>query len=337
MIKNSSSSKNLVILTTHFGINFSGGSTATHEIFVRLEDEFNHIIVVCNRLGNHRFKKVEFRLYNSLWDAYKILTSLDDKNTIYYGDFYNSVLFVWAKKRFYFTYHDNWPEMKNTSLSDQFRSIFYIPIYKAILKSAEKVIAVSKYKMNYITKYTAQAELVFNGFNVSMTKNIDDTKDQKKILMVGNIDKRKYQLAIKLFEKLGSDFEYQIHIFGRSIDKRVVDILDSYKFVTIMGFVQNIPYYAYNCLLHTSRIENLPLAICESVYCGTPVIAFNVGGISEVVKADNGILIDPFDFRQMKLSLRSILSGERGFSFRNNNLKNFDWELASADYLRILW
>jgi glycosyltransferase involved in cell wall biosynthesis len=243
---------------------------------------------------------------------------------------------VWAKKRFYFTYHDNWPEMKNTSLPDQFRSIFYIPIYKTILKSAEKVIAVSKYKMNYITKYTDQVELVFNGFNVSMTRNIDDTRDQKKILMVGNIDKRKYQLAIKLFEKLDSDFEYRIHIFGRSIDKGVVDILNSYKFVTIMGFVQNIPYHAYNCLLHTSRIENLPLAICESVYYGTPVIAFNVGGIGEVVNADNGILIDPFDLRQMKSSLRSILSGEKEFSFRNNNLKNFDWELASADYSKIL-
>ena len=140
MIKDRPMSKSLVILTTHFGTNFSGGSTATHEIFVRLQNEFHQIAVVCNKIGHHRFRKAEFKLYNSSLEAYKILRSLSNEDTIFYGDFYNSILFVWAKKKFYFTYHDNWPEMKKTSLYNYFRSVFYIPIYKNILKGSYKSI-----------------------------------------------------------------------------------------------------------------------------------------------------------------------------------------------------
>jgi glycosyltransferase involved in cell wall biosynthesis len=336
MIKDSSSSNNLVILTTHFGINFSGGSTATHEIFVRLEDEFNQIIVVCNKIGHHRFKKVEFRLYSSFWDAFKILTSLDDMNTIYYGDFYNSVLFVWAKKKYYFTYHDNWPEMRNISLSDQFRSIFYIPIYKTILKSAEKVIAVSKYKMKYIESFNRDVQLVYNGYNIEEDTIVPQFKEKNNIIMVGNIDRRKYQIFLRLLKNLGKDFEGKIDIFGHVTDKRLAKILNSYPFVNIRGFVNPIPYRSYKCLLHTSIIENLPIAVCESIMHNVPVVAFNVGGISEVVNATNGILVPPFDIKQMKNSIESLLSGDRDFSFSENDMVNSGWEIAGREYLKIM-
>lgn len=336
MIKDRSVPKSLIILTTHFGMNFSGGSTATHEIFVRLEDEFDQIVVVCNKIGNHRFKKIKFRLYNSFWQAYKIVMSLSDNDTVYYGDFYNSVLFVWARKKFYFTFHDNWPEMKNTSLYNYFKSIYYIPIYIAILRSAEKVIAVSKYKMNYIKKFNREVALVYNGYNFFEDREGTQIKGQNRIIMVGNIDKRKYQIALRLFRSLGKDFKGVIDIYGHFIDRHLAKLLNSYPFVNLKGFVHSIPYQSYNCFLQTSMIENLPIAICESIMHSVPVVAFNVGGISEVVNPSTGILVPPYDIKLMKSSIDSILSGDHEFSFSENELVNINWEIAGREYLKIL-
>jgi glycosyltransferase involved in cell wall biosynthesis len=42
-----------------------------------------------------------------------------------------------------------------------------------------------------------------------------------------------------------------------------------------------------------SRYENQPCVNLEAFCCGLPVIATNVGGISEVVNDSNGILVEP--------------------------------------------
>ena len=68
--------KRLVILTTHFGTNFSGGSTATCEIFSRLEDEFSEVIVVGTELGEHPFRQLQFLPYQNWIEAILILWKL---------------------------------------------------------------------------------------------------------------------------------------------------------------------------------------------------------------------------------------------------------------------
>ena len=44
-----------------------------------------------------------------------------------------------------------------------------------------------------------------------------------------------------------------------------------------------------------SRYENLPCVIIEALCCGLPVISTDVGGISEIINAGNGILINSED------------------------------------------
>lgn len=47
-----------------------------------------------------------------------------------------------------------------------------------------------------------------------------------------------------------------------------------------------------SALLLFSRIENLPCVILEALCCGLPVVSSNVGGIKEVVHAENGLLVE---------------------------------------------
>ena len=57
----------------------------------------------------------------------------------------------------------------------------------------------------------------------------------------------------------------------------------------------------------TSRFENAPVVISESIVKGVPVISTNVGGISEMVNKDSGILIKPENDEELIEALFSML------------------------------
>ena len=49
----------------------------------------------------------------------------------------------------------------------------------------------------------------------------------------------------------------------------------------------------FDCFVSTTESEGLPVSMMEAISFGIPVIASNVGGISEIVNNDTGILLDP--------------------------------------------
>jgi glycosyltransferase involved in cell wall biosynthesis len=66
---------------------------------------------------------------------------------------------------------------------------------------------------------------------------------------------------------------------------------------------------ACDAQIHTSREDNFPNVILESLFCGTPVLSIDKGGVSEMIRNGvNGILIDEHNlsagFEQL-LSLKS--------------------------------
>jgi glycosyltransferase involved in cell wall biosynthesis len=61
--------------------------------------------------------------------------------------------------------------------------------------------------------------------------------------------------------------------------------------------------------LMPSLIEGLPGVILEAMYCQTPVIANNVGGISEVVNDATGLLVEKGDEQGFIRAINEVLSG----------------------------
>lgn len=71
--------------------------------------------------------------------------------------------------------------------------------------------------------------------------------------------------------------------------------------------------------LMPSLIEGLPGVILEAMYCKTPVIANNVGGISEVVNDSTGWLIEKGDEQSFIRAVNEVLSGSNNTSQKITN------------------
>jgi glycosyltransferase involved in cell wall biosynthesis len=62
-----------------------------------------------------------------------------------------------------------------------------------------------------------------------------------------------------------------------------------------------------NALVMFSRFENSPCSIIEALCCGLPVIATNVGGISELLDENNGLLIESLDKKALVTAFEKMV------------------------------
>jgi glycosyltransferase involved in cell wall biosynthesis len=64
-----------------------------------------------------------------------------------------------------------------------------------------------------------------------------------------------------------------------------------------LGFLENDEVFKFyeitpiDVLINASSSEGIPVSIMEAQSCGIPVIATDVGGSSEIVNSNNGILL----------------------------------------------
>ena len=128
-------------------------------------------------------------------------------------------------------------------------------------------------------------------------------KDCCAILFVGRLEKPKgagYLLeCIPFLKSVGLNFHIYLAGDG-SYKKHFENYVVRNRFetqVTFLGQVSHneLPLY-YNMadiLVLPSEMEGIPMVILESLACGTPVVASNVGGIPDlIVNGNNGIILD---------------------------------------------
>lgn len=64
-------------------------------------------------------------------------------------------------------------------------------------------------------------------------------------------------------------------------------------------YLMSLVYSSLDCLLVASKSENFPYVILEALSCGTPAVAFRVGGIPELIThKNNGYLVSPYDLSE---------------------------------------
>jgi len=102
-----------------------------------------------------------------------------------------------------------------------------------------------------------------------------------------------------------------------------------------------LAYSAADVTVVPSRQENLPNTIMESQACGTPVAAFRIGGIPELVDHERtGVLAKPFDTHQLAAGISSILSDDRrgrewSSAAREKVEREFEFRKVAGRYLKL--
>lgn len=125
------------------------------------------------------------------------------------------------------------------------------------------------------------------------------TQRTKTIVWAGRLDRQKRPDI--LLSIVQSTPELQYEVFGYSSDKECADI------VAQLGKTPNVRLHqAYDsfervaalnpaALLYTSQWDGLPNVLLEAASHLIPIIAPNVGGVSELITRDTGYLVDQFD------------------------------------------
>lgn len=128
---------------------------------------------------------------------------------------------------------------------------------------------------------------------------------------------------LKIFsEVLNINPNIHLHLLGGGPLKirieEEVNRLGLDQFVTFHGFVNNPLSYikAADILVLPSIIEGLPGVLLEAMYCRTPVVAFDVGGISEIVTGETGRLIEENNQIDFAYAVCEILKVNKSYSDR---------------------
>ena len=98
-------------------------------------------------------------------------------------------------------------------------------------------------------------------------------------------------------------------------------------------------YSAADVFAASSREDNLPNTVIESLSCGTPVVAFDIGGMPDMINSGRtGQLVPAFDTASFGIALAAELGADRATrraTCRKSVLERFDVVHQAEAYRRI--
>ena len=187
--------------------------------------------------------------------------------------------------------------------------------------------------------------------NKFQAKNILNIDTNKKVILFGAIggtkDPRKgshiLEEALKIFRD--SFFEHiedkiQILIFGEESNKQYmnnlpVDFLGSFSDDLSLRII----YSAADVMVVPSIQEAFGQTASEAHACGTPVAAFKIGGLIDIVShQETGFLADPYDPKSLAYGINWILEDEErikklSLQSRLKAKKYWDSEIIAKKYI----
>ena len=148
----------------------------------------------------------------------------------------------------------------------------------------------------------------------------NNIKDNEIVIgVVGRISEQKDPMTtIKAFNLLNDkNKNFKLMFIGSGeLEKKVIDYAkdnDIDNKVIITNWVKSVKQYisSIDIAILPSKWEGFGLAILEYMACDKPIIATNVGGISDIIKNNiNGYLIKPEDYKDLSNKILELLSNK---------------------------
>ncbi len=192
----------------------------------------------------------------------------------------------------------------------------------SILYICNKVIVLSDYWKVFFKEYIPEEkiEIVQNGIKINHFYKITRQENTINILFVGSIGERKGLYVIlnsivnsRMLQKENIQFQF----LGKGILEQdyqnVIDAYSEYDFKNIhfLGRLAGEEKYNYfrnsDIFILPSFAEGLPIAILEAMASSLPIISSTVGGIPDLIKKQNGILIPPGDSQALSDAIITLI------------------------------
>ncbi len=264
---------------------------------------------------------VDFRLFKK--NSKPIIWTLHDMNPFTGGCHYSSG----CEK--YKTECKNCPQLQGTKnsnnsfLDQQYKKAHLIGQAPVITAPSKWLIECSSQSLlfrnfkNVLVPYSLDLS-VYKPFDKTLSRSALDLPQDKKIVLFvsyGVENKRKgFDLLLDALKQInradihlcavgnfnpGSDSESGSTFLGKIYDERLMALA----------------YAAADVFLLPSREDNLPNTMLESLACGTPVIAFPIGGILDVIiTGSNGILASDLSSNSLSLALTDFFEDKYKFN-----------------------
>lgn len=98
-------------------------------------------------------------------------------------------------------------------------------------------------------------------------------------------------------------------------------------------------YSAADVFVAPSRMDNLPNTLLEAQACGLPCVAFDIGGMRDVIATpDHGVLVPPFDVKALAHEIVSVANNTRDVrrnTIRADAVKRFGSEKIVTQHVRL--
>jgi glycosyltransferase involved in cell wall biosynthesis len=223
-----------------------------------------------------------------------------------------------------------------------------------LLPKADIVFTHSKYNIdliNCLANEKLYIEVVYRGFDFSVLENFKISKQENKVIIVGNlIESKGVDDSIRVFAKIHDCFpSARLIICGDGPQrKNIMDLcikLDIENFVTFMGHVSHLEVLRQISssklliLMSRKQSDRLPNVIKEAMAFKTICITTNTPGIRELIPDDSyGFVAQMSDIQfAAKYSLNVFNYDFDSDSIANNAynhlIKNFDIDKCMSTYI----
>lgn len=193
-----------------------------------------------------------------------------------------------------------------------------------------------------------------NPINTEIYRPISNSKELKskygisegkKIILYGAVnatgDRNKgYFYLLEALKRIDRN-KYTVVIFGnKDRDSFVEEIVDT----VFMGYIQDEQtlielYNLADVFVAPSQQENYPNSVLEASACGTPVVAFRIGGIPDIVShKESGYLAPYCDIEELAVGIR-FCAGQKekmGMSARQKVVETNSYELIGNKYKELI-
>lgn len=192
-----------------------------------------------------------------------------------------------------------------------------------------------------------RSTVIWNGVNAPIERKVIDSRQSADIVMVArNQYPKDYRTLILALQFINFD---RVVFVGEDTDEKAIiefarkNLGDRANQIDFIGASNDVASFLSNAKIFvlSSYFEGFPLSIVEAMSHGVPVVASNVGGISEMIKdGHTGLLFEPGNFRNLAILLESLIGdrtmrialGKNGEDFYRQNL-DFHISFSKLEYV----